>query len=439
MMSLKANRARPSGRLQLFVRRLGKRLNFFVLDWRARIRRRSLSDVVFVSITGSCGKTTTTKLIQSVLSNLGNCQACTNEPWRVHQRIRVREAVLSVATSTKFYAYETASIGPASISSQLDILRPHIGVVTTVGTDHLRTFRNIEAVALEKGDLPESLPPNGTAILNIDDPHVRAMVTRTRARVVTYGLSCEADIRGEDVASAWPHRLTLTVTDGKESARFTTRLMGEHWATSVLAAIACGVVCGLNLKSCAEAVAKVEPVFGRYSVHQRRHGAAYVLDSIKAPFWTIPLGIRFVARASATRKTIVLGTISDYSGKAGRRYRRIARDALQVADRVVFVGPHSTHVRRLRKEEGSSKLFAFETAYEASDFLSREMLPDELIYIKASRAADHLERIMLSQLDEVVCWRKRCRKVVNCPSCYRYRDPYIPAIGSQTGDISGAR
>jgi UDP-N-acetylmuramoyl-tripeptide--D-alanyl-D-alanine ligase len=135
-----------------------------------------------------------------------------------------------------------------------------------------------------------------------------------------------------------------------------------------------------------------------------------------------------VARASASRKTIVLGTISDYSGKAGRRYRRIARDALAVADRVVFVGPHSSHVRRLREDEGRGKLFAFETAYEASDFLSQELLPGELIYIKGSRAADHLERIMLSQLDEVVCWRKRCpQKVVNCPSCFRYRRPYIPA------------
>jgi UDP-N-acetylmuramyl pentapeptide synthase len=267
----------------------------------------------FVSIAGSCGKTTTTKLIKCVLSSLGNCEACTNEPWRVHQRIRVREAVLSVAPSTKYYAYETASIGPGSISSQLDILRPHIGVVTTVGTDHLRIFRNIEAVAREKGDLAESLPPNGTAILNIDDPYVRAMATRTSARVVTYGQSCEADIRGEDVASAWPQGLTL------------------------------------------------------------------------------------------------------------RRYRQIARDALAVADRVVFVGPHSSHIQRLRQGD------AFQTAYEASDFLSREPLPGELIYIKASRAADHLERIMLSQLDEVVCWRKRCRKVVNCPSCYRYRHPHIPA------------
>jgi UDP-N-acetylmuramoyl-tripeptide--D-alanyl-D-alanine ligase len=381
----------------------------------------------FVSIAGSCGKTTTTKLIQCVLSSLGNCEACTNEPWRVHQRIRVREAVLSVAPSTKYYAYETASIGPGSISSQLDILRPHIGVVTTVGTDHLRIFRNIEAVAREKGDLAESLPPNGTAILNKDDPYVRAMATRTSARVVTYGQSCEADIRGEDVASAWPQGLTLTVTDGKERARLATRLVGEHWATSVLAAIVCGVVCGLNLKSCVEAVARVEPVFGRYSVHQSRYGAAYVLDSIKAPYWTIPSGLRFVRQAAASRKTIVLGTISDYSGKAGRRYRQIARDALAVADRVVFVGPHSSHIQRLRQGEERGKLFAFQTAYEASDFLSREPLPGELIYIKASRAADHLERIMLSQLDEVVCWRKRCRKVVNCPSCYRYRHPYIPA------------
>lgn len=409
---------------------LKRRLSFRVLDWRTKLRRARLSHVTFVGVTGSCGKTTTTALIQEVLSRIGLCQSRTNEPAGTHQSIRVRQAIMSARAATRYFVYETATIGPGSISRQLDILQPRIGVVTTIGSDHRSQFRSLEATAEEKGNLVARLPHHGAAILNADDPHVMAMATRTKARVVTYGLSPKADIRGSNVASRWPGRLTLDVSHDGETVHVATRLVGEHWSTSILAAIACGIACGLDLETCANAVARSEPVFSRCSVHGKEGGPFFVLDSIKAPYWTIPSGLAFVAAASAPRKTIVFGTISDYAGKAGKVYRRVARQALAVADRVLFVGPHSAHVARLREDDGDDRLFSFQTAYEASAFLAKGAVPAELIYIKASRNADHLERLMLAQIDGVVCWREQCRKVWNCFDCKQYRRPSPPPFVS---------
>jgi UDP-N-acetylmuramoyl-tripeptide--D-alanyl-D-alanine ligase len=164
-------------------------------------------------------------------------------------------------------------------------------------------------------------------------------------------------------------------------------------------------------------------------VHESPNGQVFILDSAKAPFWTIAGGLEFVRSASAPRKTIVLGTISDYPGAAAPRYRRVAREALEVADRVVFVGPSSSYVAKLSHSEGRDKLYAFQTAYQASAFLALQALPGELIYIKASRTADHLERIMLAQLDRVVCWRERCGKRGNCFSCDSYLQSHPPPFG----------
>jgi len=390
---------------------------------------RRFTNVIFVGVTGSCGKTTTTKLAHAVLSAGRNCQFRINEPFIDKPPRRVREAILSVDAATRYYVYETAGSSPGIIAHQLQILRPQIGVVTTVGSDHRSTFRSLEATAKEKGTLVERLPPSGAAILNADDPLVAAMAARTSARVITYGLSPEADIRGSDIASRWPDRLSLNISHKGETVGVATRLLGEHWATSILAAIACGVACGLNLETCARAVACVEPVFGRYSIHGKEGGPAFVLDCVKAPYWTVPAALGFVAAASAPRKTVVFGTISDYSGGARRRYRKVAREALAVADRVVFVGPHSSHMTQLRQGEAGDKLFAFQTAYEASAFLAQPLLPGELIFIKGSLGADHLERIMLSQLETVVCWREHCRKVSSCLDCKSYREPTPPPLG----------
>ena len=366
-------------------------------------RRLTRPQVTYVGVTGSCGKTTTTELIGAVLSSAGECRTGTGRNGLGGVVLNV----LSVGAATKFCAQEVSGSSPGRIKPQARLLRPQIGVVTTVGSDHYKTFRSLEATAIEKGRLAESLPEDGVAILNADDPHVLAMATRTRARVVTYGLSPEAEIRGADMRSAWPDRLTLTVMHGQEQLQLRTQLVGEYWATSVLAAVACGLACGLSLEACGKAVAGFEPVFGRSSVHSVPDGPDYILETQKAPLWTMANSITFMREARAPRKTMVIGTVSDYSGKGGEIHRKVARLALEAADRVVFVGPQADHVDRLRRGNVRDRLFAFVTSHQAAAFLAEAPLARELIHIKSS-ITDHLERIMLSQFGDVMCWRERC-------------------------------
>lgn len=391
----------------------------------AHLRRLLLRNTTFVAVTGSCGKTTTTQLTADILKTDGPCYlqlGCTVFRGSVR-------TVLSIPTSSKYCVQEVSGFPRGEIVKHSRLLRPRIAIVTTIGSDHYKSFRGPEAAAREKGQLIENLPRRGIAILNADDPNVRAMADRTRARVLLFGVSSDAEIRVTEISSVWPDRLTLTVVFGDERVRIQTKLAGEHWTTSVLAAIACGVVCGIDLKTCAQAVEAIDPVFGRYSVHAKPDGAAYVLDSVKAPLWTIPHGLAFVEHARAPRKTIIFGTISDYPGSRGTTYRRIARKALEVADRVIFVGPNAASVLKLKQEKLPGRLFVFETSYQASRFVAEDTLPKELVYIKGSRKADHLERIMLSQHDEVVCWHERCKREVACQACIYYRKPHPPPFG----------
>jgi UDP-N-acetylmuramoyl-tripeptide--D-alanyl-D-alanine ligase len=403
------------------VSRQGKRLLERLVNLFAVIRRKTLRHVTFIGVTGSCGKTTTTALVAAVLGSSAQC--------RMHAGNNRHEAliknVLSVNASTKFCVQEVSGSWPGRIAKHCRVLQPQIGIVTTIGSDHYKIYRSLEATAQSKGQLVELLPKTGTAILNADDPHVIAMASRTSASVVTFGKSPNADVRATQISSAWPDRLTLTVSHGQDACRIRTRFVGEHWTTSVLAAIACGLICGVDLKECARAIENFEPMFGRHSVHVTPHGPVYIFDH-KAPLWTIAASLAFFKAAQAPRTTAVFGTISDYPGSAGSRYRRVARDALKVADRVVFVGPNSGHVSRLQQRNGQERLFAFETSYQASAFLAQAIVPGELIYIKGSMQADHLERIMLSQLDRVVCWRERCRIEHACLECRHYGTAELP-------------
>jgi UDP-N-acetylmuramoyl-tripeptide--D-alanyl-D-alanine ligase len=390
------------------------------------LHRVMLPHVTYVAVTGSCAKTTTTRLIGTVLETAGRCRTKDNNGLG-----HLSRNVLSVGFLTRFCVQEVSGEHPGRIRLQTRILRPQIGVVTNIGGDHYKKFRSLEATATEKGRLVEDLPRRGIAILNVDDPNVRGMQKRTRARVVTFGLSPDADVTATGISSNWPDRLAVTVAYGKESRHVQTRLNGEFWTTSVLAAVACGIACGLDLRTCTETIAAVEPNFGRYSVHQVPGGPVFVLDH-KAPFWTIPHCLGFLASAKARRKTVIFGTISDYAGSGSARYRRVARQALEVADRVVFVGPNAWYVNKLRQGEIADRLFTFQTAFEASAYFKEHALPDELIVLKGSMFVDHLERIMLSQCEPVVCWRENCGFRSGCPQCSRYTRPHPPEFQAKS-------
>jgi UDP-N-acetylmuramoyl-tripeptide--D-alanyl-D-alanine ligase len=387
-------------------------------------RHRRLTGINYVGITGSCGKTTTRLLTAAILSEIGVCQHA--EAWN---RATLMGFFGRLSKQTEYCICEVGATGPGSLSEPLRWLQPQIGIVTNIGSDHYKTFKGLRATALEKGKLVECLPANGVAILNIDDPLVREMAGRTRARVLTFGRTPEADVVGSEVAAHWPDRLSLVVTSAGTSAQVDTLLVGEHWTTSVLASIACGIAFGLDLQTCASALKRIEPAAGRYSVHLRSDGGAYVLDCNKAPAWTIPFVLAFVATARAHRKTVCFGTISDYPGSASKQYRKVARQVLEVADRVIFVGPNSHVIERMRDREPGGRLLCFTTAYEASVHLAETRVPGELVFIKSSRG-DHFERLMLADLDSVVCWRDRCGRHRPCPVCKKYRTPYPSPVQS---------
>ncbi len=388
----------------------------------ARVRRMTLRHTTFVGITGSCGKTTCTELTHAILTKAGNSVIGD----RNNRERATARAVLALSSDVKFCVRELSGEAPGKIAEHVFALRPDIGIVTMVGGDHYKAFRTLDETAKEKGRLVEGLPSNGTAILNADDPLVLAMASRTRARILTFGVSPDADVRAYDVSSGWPDRLTFTAAFAGQSTRVETRLPGSHWLSSVLPALAAGLACGLELATCARAVAEVEPVFGRYSVHPVPNGPVFVLDSTKAPLWTMASSFAFLEMARATRKTLILGTLSDYAGRGSQRYRKVARQALAIADRVIFVGRQAGHVDKLRAEAGD-RLSIFSTAYQADRFVAQQSKENELILVKAS-PTDHLERIALSHFDDVVCWREGCGKQRPCPRCGQYRVPSPPPL-----------
>lgn len=391
--------------------------------------RGALGRVVVVGITGSSGKTTAKRLIAAVLAPQG--------PGVVSRESRnaAGEVVRTLLRARPWHHHVVQEVGasrPGSIADVARALRPDVAVVLNVGRDHASAFRTGDAVAAEKGCLVEQARPDGWAILNADDPLVRAMAARARGRVLTFGCSAEAEVRGEEIGAAWPDRLRLRLTRGAEMVSVQTRLCGDAWVGAVLAAAAVGVAMGMPLAEIARRLGGVEPEPGRMSPVPVGRGVVFLRDDWKSPTWTLPALFRFVAAARAQRRILVLGSLSDDATRPRRLYARVAAEAARAADEVVLVGPWSAHGLH-GTAGGEGRIRAFTTAQEADRYLGQHLQPGDLVVVRASSTTDHLERLVMNRQQPIACWRERCGVRVYCDACAKLRQPPISDMTRSVG------
>jgi UDP-N-acetylmuramyl pentapeptide synthase len=384
--------------------------------------RKASWQTLFIGVTGSAAKTSTKELIWAALSarSLGH-----RSPGTHNTAHWVPRTVLAVRPDHDFCVMELGASGPGSLDRAIALVRPKVAVVTNIGGDHRSAFRSPEVTAAEKGKLVAAVPPNGLVVLNADDPLVLAMRARAQARVITYGLTDGADVRAEEVGGAWPDRLAFVASYGNERVRVQTRFCGDHWVHAVLAALATAVGLDMPLQAAAEAVARVEPWPGRLSP-TAVGGVTFIRDEFKASLWSVGPALRFLRAARAQRKIAVIGTISDYAGRASAAYAGVAREALESADEVVFVGPQARRSAGARTHRRGSALHAFDSLREASAWLETNLRPGDLVLLKGSQRADHLLRLLLARRGRVACWRQECRRITFCDQCLLLPIPELP-------------
>ncbi len=315
-----------------------------LLDW-ARLVLDRLRPCV-VGITGSSGKTTTKELTAAVLSrrypvfaNYGSY----NDRYGLPIALGRLEAEHQVAV------LEMACDGLDEIRDLAALTRPRIGVVTAVNETHLAYLGSLEAIAAEKGRLVEALPPapaGGVAVLNYDDPRVRAMAPRTQAQVLTYGLDPDAHlVAGAVEADTGGLSFTVFVRDfavpglwGRRKLRVRLSLLGRHNLYAALAAVAVGLVLGVPLEEALEALAGVRPLPGRLNPLPGVHGSLLLDDSFNASPASMLAALDTLALFRRGQRFAILGDLLDIGSFEAEACRRVGQRAAQVADWLVAQG-----------------------------------------------------------------------------------------------------
>src|SRR3984885_11083848 len=197
-----------------------------------------------VGVTGSAGKTTTKEAIAHVLSS--RFRVLKSE-GNFNNHFGLPLMLLKIEPEHDVAVIEMGMSHAGEIRALAKIAQPEIGVVTNVAPVHLEFFDSLAGIARAKYELVESLPANGTAILNADDEYVSQFGRGFKGKVISYGLRTTADVRAENVQSngAEGSRFDVITTNGRESAILP--LVGEHNVLNALAAISVGLARGMSL------------------------------------------------------------------------------------------------------------------------------------------------------------------------------------------------
>ena len=176
-----------------------------------------LPQLTIAAITGSSGKTTTKDLVAQLAERLGPTVA---PPGSFNNELGHPLTVLRADERTRYLILELGARGRGHIAQLCAIAPPRYGAVLNVGRAHVGGYFADQAeVAQAKGELVEALPPGGVAVLNADDPEVRAMASRTAARVITFGWAGQADVRAVGVRVDTAGRASFTLATAGQAAR----------------------------------------------------------------------------------------------------------------------------------------------------------------------------------------------------------------------------
>ena len=311
----------------------------FINDARRIVKESPSLDVI--GVTGSYGKTSTKHALNAILSEQFNT-LMTPESYNTPMGITITIRNYLKPIHSKFIA-EMGAYKVGEINELCEIAYPKYGVLTSVGPQHLETFKTIDNVKQTKFELIEYLPEDGIGFINIDDENIRDYYENKfsgKCTVYTYGIEREADYRaGDIVGSEKGTTFNVTFRDGSVH-QFQTKLLGRHNIYNTVASIALGNELGIPVEKMKVAVRKMKPVTHRLEL--RRNGNFTIIDDA---FNSNPVGSKMALevlgqmngkRIVLTPGMVDLGTAQYELNKAFGTYMK------DTCDHVILVGKKQT-------------------------------------------------------------------------------------------------
>ncbi len=387
-----------------------------------------------IAITGSVGKTSIKEAITAVLQQrfkvkqasknfnneiglplaiLGVSDSGYRNIWRWF-KIFSRALSQLIIKNLDYPTYLVLEMGvdhKGDMDYLLSFVKPKVGVLTAVSEVHLEYFGNLEAVLAEKSKLIKNLPQDGVAVLNYEDERVRTLFDNTKARVITYGFSQDAQVWADGIQMSKDETgevrgLSFKLHYGGSSTPLLLPgVLGSHQINVALAACAVAVALGLTPVDASAALRQFIFPPGRMKLLPGVKGTYLIDDSYNSS----PLALREAVKTlvqfpikEGAHRWAVLGDMLELGAESEQLHRRCGMEiACLGIDYLVTVGERSRDFGRgaWQKNFNTDHYFHFAQTQEAASFVKEKVASGDILLIKGSQGI-RMERFTKALLAE---------------------------------------
>lgn len=405
-----------------------KKIVIKILTWQARIVLVRHKPKI-IAITGSVGKTSAKDAIFTVLSKfktvrksdksfnseiglpltiLGLPNGWNSVVMWLENIIRGFWLIIWNKPYPEWLVLEVGAGKPGDIKNVTPWLRPDVVVITRFPDKpvHVEFFGSAEKVIEEKSALAFALKPTGVLILNHDDEKVYALHTKSKSRMVSYGMHENATYRATHATYTYATVGQATIPtginfklayDGNTFPVMLPHVVGMHYVGQALSAIASAHEVGCDLLTSIDAVSEFVTPRSRLTLIEGMNNSTLIDDTYNASPVAMEVALEVLKEVQGSRKIAVLGDMLELGKYTEEAHRAIGEQVVGSADMLIVVGPRAKSIAEgaISKKFAKKNIFSFDNSRQTAEFLKGAIKEGDIVLLKGSQGV-RLERAVAS-------------------------------------------
>lgn len=344
---------------------------------------RNLFQIPVIGVTGTCGKTTTTEMINMILSKNYKVQSTFDGKNGLSQNLSY---LLGIDDSIDAAVFELGVDSPGCIQFSCKYFQPQIGVLLNIGTYHLLHCKTLDNYIKAKAELLEGLAFKGTLILNSDDKNIKKIdLNCFKGKIIYFGFNDESQFQAKNIRYV-KEGMKFNLHFQNETYQFYVPGYGEQNVYNTLAAIAASHAAGVDIKEASECLVSFKPVRRHLQFKSGINGCTVIDDTWNCNPPSMECALKVLKAMANSRKTIaVLGYMPQLGVTGYDEYSKIGEKVIEAGIGVIItIGDEAKQIGIEALQNGFDKnnVYFCKNATDLYEVLNTLLDKDTLVLFK---------------------------------------------------------
>ena len=341
----------------------------------AKKKLKNNPDLIKIGITGSFGKTSTKFFLKTILSE--KYSVCAS-PFSYNTPMGITKSIIQYLDfSHQILIAEMGARFVGDIKELCDLVSPQYGIITSVGEQHLQTFKTLENIKNTKYELVDGLEENGTIIFNGENKICCELYNKTIIPKMITGFNKQYDVYADNIKTS-KEGTHFTLHIKNESVECFTKLLGEHNIEDILTSSGLAFKLGLTLQEISNGISKLQPIEHRLQLINASDGVTILDDSYNGSIEGSKKALE-ILKMFEGEKIVVTPGLVELGTKEKQANIDFGERIAEVADKVIIVNvTHSLDIKKglLNKKFDESKIYQIETLSAINELIKKMKLKD---------------------------------------------------------------